>query len=79
MSRSVLVEWIAQRGKLNFKDDGSDRAWRFVPIQAAGPIEFRSASDKANMALQLGLEGVTESQSTGDGMSTYTIDLSIPR
>lgn len=78
MSRSILVEWVEQRGNLNFDEDGADRAWRFVPLQTAGPIEFRSAGNKAGLARQLGLRGIVEAEPAGDGMSTYTIDLSAP-
>ncbi|MGB0134289.1 bifunctional 2',3'-cyclic-nucleotide 2'-phosphodiesterase/3'-nucleotidase, partial [Dokdonella sp.] len=79
MSRSILVEWVEQRGTLDFADDGADRAWRFVPMQTAGPVEFQSASNKMDLARKLGLHGITETSATGDGMSTYTIDLSVPR
>lgn len=75
MSRSILIDWVEQRGNLTFKEDGADRAWHFVPVQTAGPIQFRSASNKLDLARQLGLNGIAESAGIGDGMSTYTIDL----
>ncbi|MEZ5462335.1 bifunctional 2',3'-cyclic-nucleotide 2'-phosphodiesterase/3'-nucleotidase [Dokdonella sp.] len=76
MSRSILVDWMERRGKLDFEQDGADRAWRFVPVQTAGPVEFRSASNKLDLAARLGLEGIIEAGAAGNGMSTYTIDLS---
>ena len=55
------------------------RPWRFVPLHTRGPIVFRSASGKLDLARALGITGVLETRVGGDGMSTYTIDLSPSR
>ncbi len=76
MNRSVLIDWLRQRGHLTRDRDGSDRPWHFVPLKTAGPIVFHSASGKLESSSVSGLGKVRETANDGDGMSTYTIDLS---
>lgn len=76
MNRSVLIDWIREQGRLTLASNGSDRPWRFVALKTAGPIVFHSASGKLDQARQLGIKGISELGSDGDGMSSYTIDLS---
>lgn len=79
MNRSVLIDWIRQQRQLNLADNGSDKPWRFVALKTAGPVVFHSASGKLDQAMRLGIQGVSETDNDGNGMSTYTIDLSAPR
>ncbi len=76
MNRQILIDWVRQRRQLNLEHDGSDRPWRFVALKTKGPIMFHAASGKLDQARALGLSGVREASRDGDGMSTYTIDLS---
>lgn len=74
-NRDILIDWIRQRGALRFESDAADRPWRFVALKTRGPIEFTSATGKQALAERLGLRGVREHESTGNGLSRYTIDL----
>ena len=76
MNRSVLIDWIRQRRQLQLDSDGSDRPWHFLPIKTAGAIIFHAPSGQSALAHEAGIHGVGELSKDGDGMSTYTIDLS---
>ncbi|MFZ1392589.1 MAG: bifunctional 2',3'-cyclic-nucleotide 2'-phosphodiesterase/3'-nucleotidase [Dokdonella sp.] len=79
MNRDVLIDWISRRRHLTLAADGSDQAWRFAPMRTAGPVVFHSASGKQDMAHRVGLNNVQQLADDGNGMATYTIDLSGPR
>ena len=76
MNRSVLIDSVRERRHLTHDQDGSDRPWHFVPLKTAGPIVFHSASGKLESSSVRGLGNVRETANDGNGMSTYTIDLS---
>ena len=79
MNRQILIDWVRQQRRLRLEADASDQPWRFVPLHTRGPIVFRSASGKLDLARATGITGVLETRVDGDGMSTYTIDLSPSR
>ncbi|SFN34875.1 bifunctional 2',3'-cyclic-nucleotide 2'-phosphodiesterase/3'-nucleotidase [Dokdonella immobilis] len=79
MNRSILVDWVRQRGHLGFSEDGNDRPWRFAPLAMAGPLVFHSASGELDLARRAGLAGVQLVADDGDGLSTYSIDLGRPQ
>ena len=76
MNRSILIDWIRQRKHLSFADNGSDQVWRFAPLRTAGPIVFRSAAGKLDLARHSGLRGVSLMADDGSGMALYAIELS---
>ena len=76
MNRSILIDWVRQRGHLGFNEDGNDRPWRFAPLSMAGALVFHSASGKLDLARRAALYGVEVVADDGNGMSTYAIDLS---
>ncbi len=75
MNRDVLIDWVRERRHLSRAVDASDRNWRFVPMQTAGPVTFTSASGKLEHARAAGLDNVRLLRDHGDGLSTYAIDL----
>ncbi|HET9033794.1 MAG TPA: bifunctional 2',3'-cyclic-nucleotide 2'-phosphodiesterase/3'-nucleotidase [Dokdonella sp.] len=79
MNRSVLIDWIRQQRRLTFASNGSDQPWHFISLQTAGPVVFHTASGKLDLARRSGIKGVSETSNDGNGMSTYTIDLSASR
>jgi 2',3'-cyclic-nucleotide 2'-phosphodiesterase / 3'-nucleotidase len=78
-NRRVLIDWVRQRRHLTRDEDDSDRPWRFATLETAGPVVFHSASGKLGLASPLGTNSIVEQRSDGEGMSTYTIDLSQAR
>ncbi len=78
MNRQVLIDWIRAKGNLARRDDASDRSWRFAPVRTAGPITFRSAAGKLDLATDAGLRGLRERSRDADGMAIYEIDLGTP-
>jgi 2',3'-cyclic-nucleotide 2'-phosphodiesterase / 3'-nucleotidase len=78
-NRSALIDWARARRHLTRDEDGSDRPWRFVALKTAGPVIFHSASGKLGLAGVPTTNPVRELRSDGEGMSTYTIDLSRAR
>ncbi|TXH28886.1 MAG: bifunctional metallophosphatase/5'-nucleotidase, partial [Elusimicrobia bacterium] len=76
MNRDVLINWIKQEKHLRLQDHGSDRPWHFVSMKTVGPITFRTASAKLDLAKKIGLNGIKQISMDEAGMSTYAIDLS---
>ncbi len=78
-NRDVLIAYIKKTGKLTRAAHGSQRSWRFAPVKTAGPVVFRSAQGKIELARQAGLDNVSVLQADdgqGKGLALYQIDLS---
>jgi 2',3'-cyclic-nucleotide 2'-phosphodiesterase / 3'-nucleotidase len=78
-NRGALIDWVRQRRHLTRDEDGIDQPWRFVTLKTAGPVVFHSASGKLGLVAAPGTNPIRELRSDGEGMSTYTIDLSRAR
>ncbi len=78
-NRDVLISFIKKTRKLTRVDHGQQRSWRFAKLKTAGPVVFRSAHGKLDLARQAGLRSVSvfrEDDGQGKGLSLYQIDLS---
>jgi 2',3'-cyclic-nucleotide 2'-phosphodiesterase/3'-nucleotidase len=78
-NRDVLIDYIKRTGKLTRAVHGQPRSWRFARLKTAGPVVFRSAQGKLDLARQAGLDNVSVLQADdgqGKGLSLYQIDLS---
>jgi hypothetical protein len=74
-NRDVLIGWVRERKHLTRAADGSERNWRFAPVETRGPVVFASASGKLDVAKSAGLGDVRLVKDNGDGFSTYAVDL----
>ena len=78
-SRDVLIAYVRETRQLTRKANGSQRSWRFTPVKTAGPVVFRSAPGKLELAREAGLENVgllKADDGLGKGFALYTVDLS---
>jgi 2',3'-cyclic-nucleotide 2'-phosphodiesterase/3'-nucleotidase len=76
-NRDVLIAYIKATGKLTRAVHGKQRSWRFARLKTAGPVVFRSAQGKLELARQAGLDHVSVlKEDDGKGLSLYQIDLS---
>ena len=78
-SRDVLIAYVREVKGLTRKANGSQRSWRFTPVKTAGPVVFRSAPGKLELAREAGLENVgllKADDGQGKGFALYTVDLS---
>ena len=78
-NRDVLIAYIKKTRKLTRAAHGSGRSWRFARMKTAGPVVFRSAEGKLELAHEAGLHNVSVLQADdgqGKGLSLYQIDLS---
>ena len=78
-NRDALIEWMRARRHLNREEDGAERSWRFAAIRTAGPVIFRSAAGRIDLAHAAGLDFVHSLGETAAGMETYRIDLGAAR
>jgi len=75
----VLIAYVREVKQLTRKANGSQRSWRFTPVKTAGPVVFRSAPGKLELAREAGLENVgllKADDGQGKGFALYTVDLS---
>ncbi|MES2899159.1 MAG: bifunctional 2',3'-cyclic-nucleotide 2'-phosphodiesterase/3'-nucleotidase [Pseudomonadota bacterium] len=78
-NRDILIAYIKKTKVLKRADHGQERSWRFARIQTAGPVVFHSAPGMIDLALQAGLDYVTQVQADdgrGKGLALYQVDLS---
>lgn len=74
-NRDALIEWMRARRHLTREEDGADRSWRFAAVRTAGPVIFRSAAGRIDLAHAAGLDYVHASGETTAGLQAYRIDL----
>ena len=78
-NRDVLIAYIKKTRKLTRAAHGQQRSWRFAQVATAGPVVFRSAQGKLDLAREAGLHNISVLQADdgqGKGLSLYQIDLS---
>jgi 2',3'-cyclic-nucleotide 2'-phosphodiesterase/3'-nucleotidase len=76
-SRDVLMAYIKKAQTLTRAANGADRSWSFVKVTTAGPITFTSAQNALPVAQAAGINNLALlTADSGNGLSTYTIDLS---
>ena len=78
-NRDVLIAYIKKTGALTRAAHGQPRSWRFAAMKTAGPVVFRSAQGKLELAQQAGLNNISvlkDDDGQGKGFSVYRIDLS---
>ncbi len=78
-NRDVLIAHIKKTRTLTRAAHGQQRSWRFAKMKTAGPVVFRSAQGKLELAREAGLDGVSvlkEDDGSGKGFSLYQLDLS---
>ncbi len=76
-SRDVLIAYIKKAHTLTRAVNGADRSWSFVKVTTAGPVTFTSAQNSLAVAQAAGINNLALlTADSGNGLSTYTIDLS---
>ncbi len=78
-NRDVLIAYIKKTRKLTRAKHGRQRSWRFARVKTVGPVVFRSAQGKLELARQAGLANISvlrADDGQGKGLSLYQIDLS---
>ena len=74
-AREILAKWLQQHKQIKAKDLEAT-SWRFAPLKTHGPVVFKTASGKLDVAHAAGLKNITLVKDNGDGTATYAIDLS---
>jgi 2',3'-cyclic-nucleotide 2'-phosphodiesterase/3'-nucleotidase len=76
MNRDVLINYIRDTRDLTRARFGNDQNWRFVRVKTAGPVTFKSAAGKLDVARAAGIDNVKQLHDNGDGTAVYSLDLS---
>ena len=74
-TREILAKWLERQRKLDTKDLPGT-SWRFAPVKAHGPVVFKAAAGKEEVAREAGLKNLRQVKDNGDGTAVYAIDLS---
>ena len=74
-AREILAKWLQQHKQIKAKDLEA-ASWHFAPLKTRGPVVFKTASGKLDVARAAGLKNITLIKDNGDGTATYAIDLS---
>ena len=74
-AREILARWLQQHKQIKVKDLEAT-SWRFAPLKTRGPVVFKAATGKLDVARAAGLKNITLVKDNGDGTATYAIDLS---
>ncbi|BDU19587.1 bifunctional 2',3'-cyclic-nucleotide 2'-phosphodiesterase/3'-nucleotidase [Dyella sp. GSA-30] len=74
-AREILAKWLQQHKQIKAKDLEAT-SWRFAPLKTRGPVVFKAAAGKQDIAHAVGLKNITLLKDNGDGTAIYAIDLS---
>ncbi len=74
-TREILAKWLERQHTLDAKDLPKT-SWRFAPVKTRGPVVFKGAAGKEDVAREAGLQNVRQVKDNGDGTAVYAIDLS---
>ncbi len=75
-NRDVLIDYIRDTREITRARFGNEHNWHFVRVKTAGPVIFKSAAGKLDLARAAGLENVSVWKDDGDGSEIYSLDLS---
>jgi len=75
-NRDVLIAYVRSIRDVTRARFGNDRNWHFARVKTAGPVVFKSAAGKLDVARAAGLDNVTQLKDNGDGTAMYAVDLS---
>lgn len=73
-AREILAKWLQRQQHIGHKDL-QPTSWRFAPLKTAGPIVFKGAAGKQDVAHATGLPAIRQLRDNGDGNAIYAIDL----
>jgi 2',3'-cyclic-nucleotide 2'-phosphodiesterase/3'-nucleotidase len=73
-AREILAKWLQQHKQIKAKDLEAT-SWRFAPLKTRGPVVFKGAANKQDVARTVGLKNITLVKDNGDGTAIYAIDL----
>jgi 2',3'-cyclic-nucleotide 2'-phosphodiesterase/3'-nucleotidase len=76
LNRDVLIAYVRDTREITRTRFGNDRNWRFAKVRTAGPVTFKSAAGKLDIARAAGIDNVTQIKDNGDGTAVYALDLS---
>jgi len=76
LNRDVLIAYVRDARQITRTRFGNDRNWRFAKVRTAGPVTFKSAAGKLDIARAAGIDNVTQLKDNGDGTAVYSLDLS---
>jgi len=74
-NRDVLIAYVKRTRDITRARFGNDRNWRFARVRTAGPVIFKSAAGKLDVARAAGIDNVTQLKDNGDGTAVYSVDL----
>ena len=74
-TREILAKWLERQHTLDAKSLPKT-SWRFAPVKTRGPVVFKGAAGKEEVAREVGLKNVRQLKDNGDGTAVYAIDLS---
>lgn len=78
-NRDVLIDYIKAVKNLTRAQNGSARSWQFTKVMTQGPVLFKSAPNKIELAKAAGINNVIQlnnDDGQGKGLADYQIDLS---
>ena len=76
MNRDVLIAYVRDARDITRAKFGNDRNWRFAKVRTSGPVTFKSAAGKLDVARAAGLDNISLLKDNGDGTALYSIDFS---
>lgn len=74
-TREILAKWLQHHRQIS-ASDLEPTSWHFAPLKTHGPVVFKGAADKQELAKEAGLQNIHQMGDNGDGTATYVIDLS---
>lgn len=75
-NRDVLIAYVKTAREVTRAHFGNDRSWHFAKVHTAGPVTFKSAAGKLEVARATGIDNVALLKDNGDGTAVYSLDLS---
>jgi 2',3'-cyclic-nucleotide 2'-phosphodiesterase/3'-nucleotidase len=75
-NRDALIAYVKHIHNITRARYGNDRNWRFARVHTAGPVVFKSAAGKLDVARSAGIDNVALFKDNGDGTALYSVDLS---
>ncbi|MFC5741497.1 bifunctional 2',3'-cyclic-nucleotide 2'-phosphodiesterase/3'-nucleotidase [Dyella tabacisoli] len=73
-AREILAKWLQHQQRIERKNLPTT-SWRFAPLKTSGPIVFKGAAGKQDVARDTGLPMIRQLRDNGDGSATYAIEL----
>jgi len=76
-TRETLADWLKSKKQIGASDLEAT-SWQFAPMKTHGPVVFKGASDKLDVARTVGLKNIRLIKDHGDGTAVYEITFPQP-